>query len=310
MRDLIIIGGGPAGYTAAIYGARADLHPLVLEGPVPGGLLTTTTAVENYPGFPEGVDGPDLMKMMAEQADRFGAKLESTKASAVDFSERPFKVTIGEREELARAVIIATGATHRKLGLESEEKLAGQGVSYCATCDAFFFRGKTVAVVGGGDSAMEEADFISRFAEKVYLVHRRDALRASKAMQERIQRNPKIEIKWSAVVDEVLGVDEGRVTGVRLKSTKDGSLSELPCQGVFPSIGQDPTTGLFKGQLALDDDGYIILKDEVAATATSVPGVFAAGDCADRRYRQAITAAGSGCQAALDALRFLEENSV
>jgi thioredoxin reductase (NADPH) len=306
MRDVIIIGGGPAGYTAALYAARADLKPLLFEGPVPGGLLTTTTVVENFPGFPEGVDGPALMAQMSAQAKRFGAELVSEKVTAVDFSVWPHKVTVGDRVEEAKTVIVATGATHRHLGIESEEKLSGQGVSYCATCDAFFFRDKVVAVVGGGDSAMEEADFISRFASKVYVIHRRDALRASKAMQQRILSNDKVDILWNSVVDEILDVNVGKVTGLRLKDTQTGELREIDCDGVFPSIGHDPTTRLFVDQLELDQAGYIVVKN--GTTATSVPGVFAAGDCVDKRYRQAITAAGTGCQASLDALKFIEEH--
>ncbi|MBN1585344.1 thioredoxin-disulfide reductase [Candidatus Uhrbacteria bacterium] len=309
MRDIIIIGGGPAGYTAAIYAARASLYPLVLEGGMPGGMLTTTTTVENFPGFPEGVDGPELMSRMADQARRFGAKLETVKVTSVDFSSRPFRVSCGDRTEEAKAVIIATGGRHRQLGVPSEEALKGKGVSYCATCDAFFFRGKTVAVVGGGDSAIEEADFISRFAEKVYLLVRRDVFRASKAMQDRAFGNRKIEVIWNVLVDDVLGAEEGRVTGVRIRGSKDGTVRELACQGVFPVIGHDPNTAIFAGQVELDEAGYVRLSSE-RTTATSVPGVFVAGDVDDSRYRQAITAAGEGCRAALDALHFLEDNPV
>ena len=304
MRDVLIIGGGPAGYTAAIYAARANLHPLVLEGEMPGGLLTTTTLVENYPGFPEGVDGPELMQQMAEQAKKFGAKLELAKATSVDFSAHPLKVTVGDRVEEAKTVIIATGGTHRKLGIPSEEAFNGKGVSYCATCDAFFFKNKTVAVVGGGDSAMEESDFISRFAEKVYLLVRRDVFRASQAMQDRVKNNPKIEIIWNVLVDEILG--ENQVSGVRLKNSKTGDMSGIACQGLFPIIGHDPNTAIFKDKVDMDENGYIKYLDKT--TATSVPGVFVAGDAADSRYRQAVTAAGAGCQAALDALHFIEEH--
>lgn len=304
MREVIIIGGGPAGYTAAIYAARANLYPLVLEGDAAGGQLMLTTAVENYPGFPEGVNGPDLMMAMRQQAEKFGAKLENEKVTKVDFSARPFRVFVGNRVEEAQSVIIATGGAHRKLGLESEAALYGRGVSFCATCDAFFFRGKQVCVVGGGDSAMEEADFISRFADRVTLLVRRDVLRATKAMQARILKNPKIQIRWKVLVNEVLGVREGRVTGVRLKDSQTGELSDLACDGLFPIIGHDPNTALFKGQVELDEAGYIKLVG--GSAATSVPGVFAAGDCADARYRQAITAAGSGCKAALDVFHFLE----
>jgi thioredoxin reductase (NADPH) len=306
MRDLIIIGGGPAGYTAAIYAARARLYPLVFEGDMVGGQLTLTTQVENFPGFPEGVDGTELMTSMRKQAERFGAKLVSEKVESVDFSSRPFKVTVGGKVEEAKAVIIATGGTARRLGLQAEESLYGRGVSTCATCDAFFYRGKVVAVVGGGDAAMEEADFLTRFAERVHLLVRRDVLRASKAMQERVLANSKIEIHWNTLVDDILDPAAGRVTAVRWHNAKTGEKGELPVDGFFPIVGHDPNSKMFSGQLDLDDAGYI--KTAVGTTATSVPGVFVAGDVADSRYRQAVTAAGMGCKASLDALHFLENN--
>ncbi|MDD5251715.1 MAG: thioredoxin-disulfide reductase [Patescibacteria group bacterium] len=306
MRDVIIIGGGPAGYTAGIYCARARLFPLVLEGDLAGGLLMQTTTVENFPGFPDGVDGPELMVGMRKQAERFGAKMVAEKATAVDFSARPFKVTFGGETEEARAVIVATGSTPRRLGVPSEEALYGHGVSSCAICDAFFYRGKRVAVVGGGDAALEEADLLSRFADKVIMLVRRDVFRASKAMQERVLNNEKIEIRWNTLVDDVLGADVGRVTGARLKDAKTGELSEIAVDGFFPIVGHDPNSEIFRGQLELDEAGYVRRVGET--TATSVPGVFVAGDIADHRYRQAITAAGAGCQAGLDALHYLEEN--
>jgi thioredoxin reductase (NADPH) len=302
VRDVIVIGGGPAGYTAALYTARANLAPLVIEGFNWGGQLMITSDVENYPGYPDGVMGPTMMQDFRRQAERFGAEFVTDDVTRVDFSERPFGVWVGDDEYRARAVIVATGATARQLGLESERRLQGRGVSYCATCDAAFFRDKVVVVVGGGDSAMEEATFVSRFANKVYLVHRRDEFRASAVMVDRARNDPKIELVLNKVVDEVLGDD--KVTGVRLRDTVTGELSELATDGFFVAVGHDPTTALFLDQLDHEPDtGYLVTQGK--STATNVPGVFAAGDVQDHVYRQAITAAGSGCAAALDAERFL-----
>jgi len=304
MRPVIIIGSGPAGYTAAIYLARAGVVPLLFEGDQPGGQLTTTTDVENFPGFPDGVGGPDLMEKMRQQAVRFGTECVQASVTAVDFSSRPFKVTAGNRVEEAEAVIIATGATAKRLGLESERKLYGKGVSACATCDGFFFRGKDVAVVGGGDTAMEEAVFLTRFAKTVTVIHRREELRASKFMQEKAKTNPKIRFRWNAVIEEVLGVEAGKVTGIRLRDLKTEKTEEMVLDGVFAAIGHEPNTGLFRGQLDLDHQGYLIVRQH---SYTSVDGVFACGDVQDPRYRQAVSAAGSGCMAALDAQRYLAE---
>jgi len=306
MRDVIIIGSGPAGYTAAIYAARAGLYPLVFEGDTAGGQLTLTTKVENFPGFPEGVDGPELMESMRRQAERFGAKIVAETVTDVDLTARPFRVTAGGKTEEAKSLIIATGAKARTLGLESETALYGRGVSTCATCDAAFFRGKKVAVVGGGDAALEEADFLTRFADQVFMLVRRDVFRASAAMQDRVRKNPKITIRWNTLVDEIHDIKAGKVTGLTLRDAKTGATELMPIDGFFPIVGHDPNSALFRGKLEMDDVGYIRTAD---GSATSVPGVFACGDVQDRRYRQAITAAGSGCQAALDALHFLESQA-
>jgi len=303
---LVIIGSGPAGYTAALYAARADLRPLLFEGSQPGGQLTITSEVENYPGFPEAILGPELMERMKKQAERFGTRFELGDVTRVDFSRRPFQLWQDDKLYTADAVIVATGACAKWLEIPSEKVYQGRGVSACATCDGFFFRGAQVAVVGGGDTAMEEASFLTKYATKVYVLHRRDELRASKIMQDRVRNNPKIELVLSVVIDEILGDAKG-VTGVRLKSTKDGSTRELQLKGVFMGIGHEPNTALFKGQLAMNDVGYLTVK--APTTATSVPGVFAAGDVADPSYRQAVSAAGSGCVAAIDAERFLGEHA-
>jgi thioredoxin reductase (NADPH) len=303
---LVVIGSGPAGYTAALYAARANLRPVLFEGMQPGGQLTITSEVENYPGFPDGILGPELMEQMKKQAERFGTRFEMGEITRVDFSKRPFQLWQDDRLLTADAVIVATGASAKWLGIPSEKKYQGRGVSACATCDGFFFRGVDVAVVGGGDTAMEEATFLTKYASKVYLLHRRDALRASKIMQDRALKNPKIEVVLSVVIEEIVG-DQKAVTGVRLKSTKDGSLREVPLKGVFMGIGHEPNTGIFRGQLAMNDVGYLTVKSPTSAT--SVPGVFAAGDVADPSYRQAISAAGSGCVAAIDAERWLGEHA-
>jgi len=303
---LVIVGSGPAGYTAALYAARANLNPLLFEGFQPGGQLTITSDVENFPGFPEGILGPELMEKMKKQAERFGTRFEASEVTRVDFSRRPFQLWVEDRLFAADAVIVATGASAKWLGIPSEKKYQGKGVSACATCDGFFFRGVEVAVVGGGDTAMEEATFLTKFATKVYVVHRRDELRASKIMQERARKNPKIELVLSAVVDEILG-DGKAVTGVRLKSTKDGSTRELPLKGVFMGIGHEPNTKIFRGQLEMNDVGYVAVQSP--STATSVAGVFAAGDVSDPTYRQAVSAAGTGCMAAIDAERWLAEHA-
>jgi thioredoxin reductase (NADPH) len=305
VRDVIIIGGGPAGYTAALYAARGDLHPLVIEGFQWGGQLMITSDVENYPGYPEGVLGPQMMQDLRTQAGRFGAEFVTDDVTRVDFSEQPLRVWVGDDEYRADTVIVATGATARQLGLPSEQALHGRGVTYCATCDAAFYRDREVIVVGGGDSAMEEALFLTKFASKVTIVHRRDEFRASQIMENRARENPKVELVTNAVVEEILGGDEGKVTGVRLRDVVTGETGELATDGVFVAIGHDPTTALFLDQLDHDDAGYLITKPR--STETNVPGVFAAGDVQDSTYRQAITAAGSGCMAALDAERFLAE---
>ncbi len=301
IRKVIIIGGGPAGYTAALYCARANLEPLVIEGFQWGGQLMITSDVENYPGYPEGVLGPQMMQDFRKQAARFGAEFLTDDVTRVDFSSQPFRVWTGDQEHLAETVIVATGATARQLGLPSEKRLHGRGVTYCATCDAAFYKGKTVVVVGGGDSAMEEALFLTRFATKVYLVHRRDAFRASPIMVDRVRSNDTIELVLDSVVEEVLG--EEKVEGIRVRNVKTGETTDLPADGLFVAIGHDPTTKLFEGQLDMDDAGYLITEGK--STVTNVPGVFAAGDVVDHVYRQAVTAAGMGCQAALDAERYL-----
>ncbi len=303
-RKVIIIGSGPAGLTSAIYTARANLKPLVFEGYNAGGQLMITSEVENFPGFPEGINGPDLMKNLREQAEKFGAELEMEDVTKVELSADKKIVWVEDDAYETEALIIATGATANLLGLESEKRLMGKGVSACATCDGFFFTDKVVCVVGGGDSAFEEGLFLTKFAKKVYIIHRRDEFRASKIMVERGKENPKVEFIMNSVIDEILG--EERVTGVRLKNTKTGELSELTLDGVFIAIGHTPATSLFKGQLDLDEKGYIITSNnKKSLTATNIPGVFACGDVQDSHYRQAVTAAGSGCMAALDAEHYL-----
>ncbi len=302
MHHVAIIGSGPAGLTAAIYTARANLSPLLVEGWQSGGQLTTTTEVENYPGFAKGIAGPELMKAMRAQAERFGTEFLTGDVSAVNMTNTSLTLTVdGERTVRAKTIIIATGASAIPIGVPNEKRLTGHGVSTCATCDGFFFKGKELVVVGGGDSAMEEAIFLTKFATKVSLIHRRDKLRASKIMQDRAMKNENITFVWNSVVEDVLGRDV--VTGVRLKNVVTGKTSELTCDGVFIAIGHRPNTALFAGQLDMDEKGYIRTHK---GTATSVPGVFAAGDVQDSTYRQAITAAGSGCMAAIDAERFLE----
>ena len=305
VRDVIIIGGGPAGYTAALYAARANLRPLVIEGFNWGGQLMITSEVENYPGYRDGVMGPEMMAEFRAQAARFGTEFVTDDVTRVDFSERPFKVYVEDEEYLARAVVVATGATARQLGLESERALQGRGVTYCATCDGAFYRDREVVVVGGGDSAMEEAIFLTKFASKVTIVHRRNEFRASPIMVDRARANDKIEILTPYVVEDVLGVDGGKLTGLLLRNVETDETTEYPTDGLFVAIGHDPTTKLFVDWLDHDENGYLITKGK--STETNVPGVFAAGDVQDHVYRQAITAAGSGCAAALDAERFLAE---
>jgi len=308
MEKVVIIGTGCAGLTAAIYTARANLEPLVLTGAMPGGLLTTTSIVENYPGFPQGIDGYELMTAMQKQAERFGAKVKFGTVEAVDLSRRPFKLTVDGDPVETQTLIIASGAGHKHLGVPGEDTLEKKGVTYCATCDGALpmFRNQPLVVVGGGDSACEEATYLTRFASTVYLIHRRDTLRASKIMADRTLANPKIKPVWDSVVTEVLDAKQDKVTGVRLKNVKTGAENVLECAGVFVAIGHVPNTQLFKGQLDMDDNGYITRRE---GSQTGVAGVFVAGDCSDHVYRQAITAAGMGCAAAIDAERFLASSN-
>ncbi len=303
VNNVLIIGAGPAGYTAGIYAARANLNPILFEGSTPGGQLTITTDVENYPGFPQGVQGPEMMQLFRQQAERFGTRIVTDVITRVDFSARPYKVW-DSRDQLheAHAVIIATGASALWLGLEAEMRLQGRGVSACATCDGFFFRGKDVVVVGGGDTAMEEANFLANMCNSVTVVHRRDQLRASKIMQQRAFDNPKIKFVWNSAIDEILDHGTEQVKAVRLRDTQTGETQEMPTDGVFIAIGHKPNTELFKGMLTMDDAGYLVTHD---GTRTNIEGVFACGDVQDTVYRQAITAAGTGCMAAIDAERWL-----
>jgi thioredoxin reductase (NADPH) len=302
VRDVIIIGSGPAGYTAAVYTARASLKPLLIEGVQYGGALMNTTEVENFPGFADGITGPELMDAMRKQAERFGAEIISDDATEVELTGAIKRVTVGGQTYLARSVILATGSAYRELGVPGEKRLSGHGVSWCATCDGFFFRGKDIAVVGGGDSAVEEATFLTRFGESVTIVHRRDSLRASKIMAERAMSNPKISFAWNSTVDDVLGEDS--VTGLSLRDTETGAARTLDVGGVFVAIGHDPRNELIKGQVTVDDEGYVVV--DAPHTRTNLPGVFACGDLVDHTYRQAITAAGSGCAAALDVEHYLD----
>jgi thioredoxin reductase (NADPH) len=308
-RKIIIIGSGPAGLTAALYTGRANLAPLVFEGQQPGGQLTITTDVENYPGFPEGVQGPELMELLRKQAQRFNAETAFKSVESVDLSKRPFTVIADGEEYLADALIIATGASAKWMNIPSEEEYKGYGVSACATCDGFFFRNQHVAVVGGGDTALEEASYLTNHASRVTIIHRRNELRASKTMQERVKKNPKIDFIWDSVVEEVVGIKNAspkKMTGLKLKNIKTGTSTEFNCDGLFLGIGHEPNTSIFKGVLEMDTVGY--LKTKPYGTTTNIPGVFAAGDVADSKYRQAISAAGTGCMAAIDAERFLAEH--
>jgi thioredoxin reductase (NADPH) len=309
-RDTVILGSGCSGLTAAIYAARANLKPLVLEGHEPGGQLSITTLVENFPGWPEGIQGPELVDNMKKQAQRFGAEFQISHLNAVDLTKHPFKLQTSTGEIHTRSLIIASGASARWLGLPSEQALIGHGVSSCATCDGFFFRGLEIAVIGGGDSAMEEALFLTRFASKVYILHRRESFRASKIMLERAMAHPNIELRTNIVIEEVLGVEEKEVKGLRLKNVLTGDISTLHISGMFLGIGHVPNAKAFHGQIDLDPDGYILTKDNVFTTRNGlpVPGVYACGDVQDRRYRQAITAAGTGCMAALEVEKYLEEH--
>ncbi len=302
-QKVIIIGTGPAGYTAALYTARANLKPLVFAGPEPGGQLTLTTLVENYPGFSEGIMGPELMGQMQVQAEKFGTEIIHDAVTRVNFKASPFEIFVGEQKYLSETVIISTGASAKLIGIESERQLLGHGVSTCATCDGAFFRNQEVLVVGGGDTAMEDATFITKFASKVNIVHRRDTLRASKIMQERAMKNPKIAFIWDSTVEKIHDVEKNTVTGVTLRNLKTGQRTEMNCQGVFVAIGHQPNTEVFKGQIDVDEVGYIKLKHR---TMTNIDGVFAAGDVVDHYYRQAVTAAGMGCMAAIDVERYLE----
>ena len=304
MRNMVIIGSGPAGLTAAVYAARANLQPLLIEGKEPGGQLTLTTLVENFPGFSDGIMGPQLMDEIRKQALRFGTEIATSYVHAVKLNEHPFRVYYGDQQILAKTVVISTGSSAKLIGIQSELQLMGHGVSTCATCDGFFYRGKEIAVVGGGDSAMEEATFLTKFATKVSLIHRRETLRASKIMQERAFQNPKIKFIWNTIVDEVLGQKGTGVTGLKLRNVKTEQTSELKVDGLFVAIGHNPNTDIFKGQIDLDSHGYI--KTEPDSTRTNVPGVFACGDVQDPVFRQAITAAGTGCMAAIEAERWLE----
>ena len=303
MNNVIIIGSGCAGLTAAIYAGRANLKPLVIDGHEPGGQLSLTTMVENFPGFPDGILGPDLIDNMRKQAQRFGAEFKAGAITDVDLSSRPYKISAGNDVFETRALIIASGASARMIGLESERKLIGHGVSTCATCDGYFFRGKEIAVVGGGDSAMEEANFLSRFASRVHLLHRRPEFRASKIMLDRARSNEKIRIVTPVVVEDIADVSKGGVESLKLRNTQTNEVTTLPVEGVFIAIGHDPNTKVFRGKLDMDENGYLITHD---GSQTNVPGVFAAGDVQDHHYRQAVTAAGSGCMAAMDAEKFLD----
>ena len=305
-RKVIIIGSGPAGLTAAVYAARANLEPLVFEGSQPGGQLTITTDVENFPWFPDGIMGPELIEHMRKQAVRFGATCEYKTVDRVDLLSSPFTIWVKDKKYTADTIIISTGASARLLGLDSEKELMGYGVSACATCDGFFFKEKEVLVVGGGDSAAEEAIFLTKFASKVTIIHRRDELRASKIMQDRVFDHKRIEIMWNSSVDDIRGTKDSGVTGAMIKDTVSGDTKKISCDGVFMAIGHIPNTSVFKGQLDLDDKGYIITKPD--STYTNIPGVFACGDVQDQTYRQAVTAAGTGCMSAIDAERWLEEN--